>query len=412
MELNKVLINIIKICAVILCVVIITVFAVALNMFNKYRNLIINGTYLKYKDTKICVSAYNLDDSFAKLDILLNKFNNDSTVIKINNKIYKYKNNRIGLKVDLDKLCIKLSSRRYSDHFLGYVSNVFFANSQAINLEKYMYLDTYKFNDFYNRSLKKYNINAENAGLKVINCKLLITKPKRGRTIDLKNLKKSLVLLPKFVNIKFVESKPAIYEKNVIKLMPKYLLSSFSTDYSSSSYARKTNIYLAESKINNTIIPPNSTFEFYKYVGEPSFARGFMSAPTYVHGKVVEGIGGGMCQVSTTLYNAALLANLKIIKRFNHALPVHYIPLGLDAAVAYGVNTLEFKNTTKGYIWIKASADGATLSFSIYGYAKPNGKVNVYSVPVTYNSADAYRVIYSRGKLIHKEYLGRSTYMN
>lgn len=411
MELNKTLITIIKICSIILCVIIITALIVSINMFNTYKDSIMKDTYLQYKHTKSSISSLTIEDSFRKLDTLLNKFKNDNTVFMINNKKYIYKNKAIGLKIDLDRLCIDLNSRKYSNNFWGYVSNVLFSHPKTIKIDNYTEINDSTFNTFYKKTLNKFNINAKNAGLKVVKGSLSITKPKEGKVIDIKNLKASLCNSTKCIFTKFKITKPSIYEKNVKTLMPKYLLASFSTDYSSSSYARKTNVYLAQSKINNTILAPNQKFEFYKYVGEPTYARGFMSAPTYVRGQVVEGVGGGMCQVSTTLYNAALLSNLKIIKRFNHSLPVHYIPLGLDAAVAYGVNTLEFKNTTKGYLWIKSYADGATLSFSIYGYAKPTNKVYAYSVPITYRSADAYRVIYSKGKLIHKEYLGRSTYM-
>lgn len=114
------------------------------------------------------------------------------------------------------------------------------------------------------------------------------------------------------------------------------LLATYSTTFATSNVNRTTNIKLASKKINGVILMPGQTFSYNTVVGKRTAAAGFKSAAIYVNGKVENGIGGGICQVSSTLYNAALRANLQIIKRSNHRFATGYVPLSTDATVSWG----------------------------------------------------------------------------
>ena len=116
------------------------------------------------------------------------------------------------------------------------------------------------------------------------------------------------------------------------------LLGTFSTTYNTANTNRVTNLELASEKINGTIILPGETFSYNKVVGERTIAKGYKEAAVYSGGKVVDGIGGGICQLSSTLYNAVIYANLEVTSRSNHRFLTSYVTAGRDATVSYRNN--------------------------------------------------------------------------
>lgn len=145
------------------------------------------------------------------------------------------------------------------------------------------------------------------------------------------------------------------------------LRSEFSTDYSKSSAERKSNIALAAKSLNNAFLDVGGEFSFNATIGARTEKRGYKNAKIIVKGEFVEGVGGGVCQVSTTLYNAALLAGLKITEAHAHSLPVSYVKPSFDAMVNSGSADLKFVNKTHNPVIIKTYADGKTLNVKIYG---------------------------------------------
>lgn len=144
-------------------------------------------------------------------------------------------------------------------------------------------------------------------------------------------------------------------------------LSTFTTKYSISNKERTTNLSLASSKINNTVIAPGEEFSYNKIVGARSIEAGYKEAKIYENGQVVDGIGGGICQISSTLYNTVMFANLEITERHNHQFITSYIPAGRDATVAYGSKDFKFKNNRSYPIKIKSSVNDGIVRISILG---------------------------------------------
>ena len=149
-------------------------------------------------------------------------------------------------------------------------------------------------------------------------------------------------------------------------------LSTFTTRYDVSDVDRSTNLRLASEKINGTVLAPGETFSYNKTVGARTIAAGYKNAKVYESGKVVDGIGGGICQVSSTLYNAALLANLEIVERRNHQFVTSYVGAGRDATVVYGQTDFKFKNTRKYPIRIVVTTNAGILKISIFGIKEEN----------------------------------------
>lgn len=160
---------------------------------------------------------------------------------------------------------------------------------------------------------------------------------------------------------------PTITAAQLEKLKPTKLLSTYSTQFNPEQTNRSHNIRLAAESIDNIILKPGEEFSFNEWVGERTVSKGYLEAPVIVGNALVPGIGGGVCQVSTTLYNAVLNAGLTITERHPHALPVTYVPPGRDATVSYGTLDFKFRNTSNGFLRIHSEVNGGTLTFSLYG---------------------------------------------
>lgn len=149
-------------------------------------------------------------------------------------------------------------------------------------------------------------------------------------------------------------------------------LSSFNTSFGSSNASRSANISLASQRLDGVVLMPGETFSYNQTVGQRTKAAGFREATAYSNGEVVQEVGGGICQVSSTLYNAVLYANLEIVERTNHGYKPSYVKPGLDATVSWGGPDFKFKNNRDYPIRIKTDTSGKVLRVYIYGLKNSN----------------------------------------
>ena len=145
------------------------------------------------------------------------------------------------------------------------------------------------------------------------------------------------------------------------------LLSSYTTSYATSNSNRSNNIALAASKLDGTVIMPGETFSYNETIGKRTVSAGFKEAGAYSNGQVVTEVGGGICQVSSTLYNAVLRVNLEIVSRKNHNFQVSYVPIGTDATVSWQQPDFKFKNNRNYAIRIKATTSNKKITIQVYG---------------------------------------------
>jgi len=153
-------------------------------------------------------------------------------------------------------------------------------------------------------------------------------------------------------------------------------IAAYSTPYKPWERDRTHNLKVACNSINGTLLKPDEVFSYNKEVGPRLKKYGFRDAPIFVHGEIEPGTGGGVCQVSTTVYNAALLADMKILRRSHHSRPVVYAPVGQDATVAPGVD-LRFENTTGSPVYILASVGRRTVDVTFLGKTQDGREVRV-----------------------------------
>lgn len=216
------------------------------------------------------------------------------------------------------------------------------------------------------------------------------------------------------------------------------LLSSYSTSFASSSSNRATNVSLATNKINGKVLMPGEVFSFNGTVGKRTPQAGFKVAGVYMNGQVATDYGGGICQVSSTLYNAVLRANLEIVDRSNHMFEVGYVPIGTDATVSWGAPDFKFKNSRSYPIKIVTSSSNRKCVVKFYGLKESEEydieivSYRTGSVPyrTTYTTDSslaagqqkviqrgsngaksvAYRIRKKNGQVISKELLSKDTY--
>ena len=216
------------------------------------------------------------------------------------------------------------------------------------------------------------------------------------------------------------------------------LLATYSTTFSTKNTNRSTNIRLATQKINGVVLMPGETFSYNQVVGKRTTASGFKVAAVYSNGEVSEGVGGGICQVSSTLYNAVLFSNLEVTERRNHTFHTGYVPAGQDATVSWGAPDFKFKNNRNYPIRIVATVSGGKITTKIYGLKQADDytvKISssiVGSIPykTTYKTDSSlgagntkviqkgsnglksvtYKILYQNGKEVSREVISRDTY--
>jgi VanW family protein len=193
------------------------------------------------------------------------------------------------------------------------------------------------------------------------------------------------------------------------------LLSSFSTKYSVRATSRTTNLKLAASKINGTVLMPGETFSYNKVVGARTIAAGYKEAPIYVSGEVVDGLGGGICQITSTLYNAVVYANLNVVERTNHQFVPSYVTASRDATVVYGSLDFKFKNNRNYPIKINCSVSGGIANFQIFGLKQDDDydvEISSYETGRTATAiySEAYKILKKDGKVVNKQLLSKDTY--
>lgn len=193
------------------------------------------------------------------------------------------------------------------------------------------------------------------------------------------------------------------------------LLSTFSTKYSASNKSRTTNLTLAASKIDGTVLMPGETFSYNKVVGARTIAAGYKEAPIYVSGRVENGLGGGICQIASTLYDAAVYANLEIVERSNHQFVPSYIGASRDATVVYGAIDFKFKNNRDYPIKITCSVSGGVANFKIWGLKSDNDYQVEISSRITNKTSsaiysEAYKILKQNGVTVNTVLLSKDTY--
>ncbi|GKU27696.1 VanW family protein [Clostridium folliculivorans] len=305
--------------------------------------------------------------------------------------------------------------------------------------------DSEELNKFEKSIASKIDKKPKDASINIINQSITINEEQSGAVLNKELLDKSLkeALTGSWNKDISVNGEIKVANAKITKEQLSRIdgvLASFSTDYSTSTEARANNIAIAAKACNGKVVMPGEVFSYNKTLGERTYEKGYMEAPIYKNNEVVDDVGGGICQVSTTLYRAAMRANLKAVERHNHSFKATYSPLGLDATVTWGYLDYKFKNTYDFPIYIEAMTSGRSVSFNIYGSKAglgskrydlvsdapvviqamvnevndptlPEGQIVMDEKPIDGYKVKSYLVTYENGKEIAREAVAYDTYI-
>ncbi len=229
---------------------------------------------------------------------------------------------------------------------------------------------------------KTINKSPINAKIERKNGNFIITKEVTGMDVDREVLRYNvLVAIDNFdsalIGIEVEDTIPKIREEDLNNIED--LIGGAVTAFNSQNRGRTENIKISVNAIDNTVLMPGEEFSFNDSTGPRSAEAGYKEASIIVGGEFTTGIGGGVCQVSTTLYQAALKSDMEITSRRNHGLPVSYVPMGQDATVSYGYIDLKFKNNKKYPIYIEGFVSGGEVYIKLYSKKTDNIHINLKS---------------------------------
>ncbi|NLT95915.1 MAG: hypothetical protein GXW85_10410 [Clostridia bacterium] len=212
------------------------------------------------------------------------------------------------------------------------------------------------------------NKPAQNAAFEIIDGQPVAKPESRGTKLEEEILLKKITdgALKNHYIIPVGVVEPSITAKELEELKPFSLLGQYTTKFVK-NYNRTENIKLACEAIKNTLLAPGEVFSFNDVVGPREEERGYLTAMVIQGGEFVPGLGGGVCQVSSTLYNCVLSAGLEIVERHRHSLPVGYVPPGQDATVVYGLKDFKFKNNTQRYLLLDYHIEDQNLTIFVFG---------------------------------------------
>ncbi len=266
---------------------------------------------------------------------------------------------------------------------------------------------------------------------------VVIIPEKVGVTVDKQSVRQALNSGQEKYEIPVKVDMPQVFAKDLEGLLFRDALGTFSSNFATSSLGRASNVILTANRVNGTILMPGEVFSYDKTVGSRTRENGYMEAGVYIGNKVETGIGGGICQTSSTLYSAVLYANLEIVSRTSHSLPVSYMPPGQDATIAEGYIDFKFRNNTEYPIKVVATAENRNVVCTILGTREEDIKVDIVNtvvstmkpqvertenaeIPVGYKrilnkGADGYvveskRIVSKDGEVIKTEKLTKSVY--
>ncbi|MFX4263205.1 VanW family protein [Pelotomaculum propionicicum] len=205
-----------------------------------------------------------------------------------------------------------------------------------------------------------------------------------GMGLDLEKLKKDIVDVlnnrDQEVDLSLVPVSPSRTTAALESMNINGLLGGYTTHFDAGKVSRTYNISVAARAFDELLVMPGQVVSFNEVVGPRSSEAGYKTAPVIVNDELVDGLGGGVCQVSTTLYNSVLMANLEIEERYNHSIPVSYVPIGRDATVVYDALDFKFGNNTGDYLYIKSYLSGGQITINIYGNTAYKRDVRIDSV--------------------------------
>ncbi len=388
---------------------------------NKYEKLIYTG--VKVENIKLAGKTKE-----EAVNLLKNKYEKEmlkkNIVIKIQDKTYTINYSKLNIDYNIEdtvKTAFQYGKDKDKDTY-GKYKVIKQGREKEFNL-KYKY-DKKEIEQIMKEIEKKFDENVVEASISKTNSdEFKISEEKQGQALNREKLLKDIdegisnkAIKDVVISGEINKVNPKIKKSELEKIDTK--ITSFSTKFASSSSSRANNVTVAAKSLNGILVMPNEIFSFNKIVGERTEKNGYKPATVIVGDKFESGLGGGVCQVSTTLHNAILRMNILPTERQHHSIQVGYVGLGMDATVDYGSIDYKFKNILSYPIYIESLINDKNLMFNIYSnpkcgerkYEIVNSVQNVNKGGKIVRMAKAYKITYEKDKQISKEEINTDYY--
>ena len=297
--------------------------------------------------------------------------------LKFREKVWKLKYSDIDFKYEYEDAVTKAYDIGHKGNLLKRVADVVTAQLGREDIKL-----NFAYNSEYIRNklvdiFEEIGQEAKDATVVLKDQVFVITDEVEGRKLDVNqsyDLIKAQIEKVAFEDVELVvgTTQPEIKRADLENIKDK--LGEYSTKFNAADVDRTHNIKIATISASNILIKPGQTFSVNEMVGPRLAKFGYKEAKVIINNELVPGIGGGVCQVSSTLYNVALLSNMKIVERRNHSLPSAYVPLGRDATISEDYIDFKFQNTTQYPIYLYGEVKGSWVKFSLYGRNESPGR--------------------------------------
>ncbi len=360
------------ICAVALLVIFLIVYFVTAGAVNKVdADKIWNNIYIE----NVSVAGMNAEEAKKVLLEQTDKRKEQKIKLRAEEAETELTFEELGLQVkDVDKLVKQAVDYGKKGSVWARKKEINALKKEAKNFEATYTVDVKKATKSMEEQMPELENAAKEATIKRVNGQFVITEGKTGKKID---IQESVKIIENYFNnewdggqTKTLElvitlDKPKVTKEQLEQI--KDTLGTYSTFFGRGKSNREKNIINATNRINGTLLLPGEELSASEAMGENTAENGYFAAGSYLDGEVVQSMGGGVCQVSTTLYNAVLMAELEITERWAHSMTVDYVKASMDAAIAEGYKDLKFKNNTDTPIYIEGTIKNGNVEFTVYG---------------------------------------------
>lgn len=306
-----------------------------------------------------------------------NNLNQAYMTLKHGEKTWQLNYKDIDYSYDYDRaLAEAYSLTRQGSLFNRYIDSILIRMNKKDITIGFSY-DKEKVAQFIKNISKEIDSEPIDATIRLVSGKFQITDEKLGSRLDQEKAVNMISAAIDSKSIANVELPVEVIDAEITRADLSNItdkLGEYSTSFNASNESRSYNIKLATKSVTDVLVRPGETFSLNKTIGPRLAKYGYRTAKVIINNEYVDGIGGGICQVSSTLYNAALLANLKIVERKNHSLPSSYIAMGRDATISGDYIDFKFMNNTPYPLYIYGEVKSNQVRFSIYGKNENKGR--------------------------------------
>lgn len=395
---------------------IICVLGVSINYFNKkyiYTNVIAKNIFVEGIDVSNLTKeeAINYVNENVILGELQLNYNGETNVISPD---------EIDLKYNTSEVVDEAYHYTKTDSYFENVKRFFDLNKNSKNLEIKSLYNENKLSEKIQNISDSINVDMKNAKVYISDSgNISVSSATIGKELDIASTKESIYDAIKNKDYKSIDLKVNIKEPKISTEAVKSvntLLAEFSTKFSTKDSNRVTNVVLSAKATSDVLLMPGEEFSYNNLTGKRTTSNGYKDAPVIINGKLEQDVGGGVCQVSSTLFNSVLYSGLDVTSRRNHSLKSSYVSIGRDAMVSDGGSDFRFKNPYSHPVYIKNTVSNGVITSKIYGNTSDKKNISIKVEPYTTEGLDAAKTYIeykdSNGKVIRTQYISNSVYKN